>query len=170
MTSKYHNIEDIQILNHLNNKDPMRLFHINTASLPKYIGKLEYLIVQTKVGFDEIDISEPRIMRNKSPINSTVLKDYCYESWTTESSKVDTLLYISNEITYKPKRKLCIYKSFELESTFIYILNSKEANVIVGCIYRHLHMDSNKWNDYYINNLLHKLSKENIEYDFNIDS
>ena len=30
-------------------------------------------------------------------------------------------------------------------------------------------MDLNKLNDYYLNNLLDKLSKENIEYDFNID-
>ena len=42
--------------------------------------------------------------------------------------------------------------------------------MIVGCIYHHLHMDLNKSNDYYINNLLHKLLKKNIEYDFNIDS
>ena len=52
-------------------------------------------------------------------------------------------------------------KSTESESTFIEILNPMKTNVIVGCIYCHPQMDLNKFNDYYINNLLDKLSKEN---------
>ena len=47
----------------------------------------------------------------------------------------------------------------QLESTFIEILNPKKTNMIVGCIYRHPHMELNKLNDYYANNLLNKLSK-----------
>ena len=51
--------------------------------------------------------------------------------------------------------------------------NPKKTNVSVGCIYRHPHMDLNEFNDYYINNLLDKLSKENktvfLLGDFNID-
>ena len=38
------------------------------------------------------------------------------------------------------------YKSTELESTFIEILNTKKTNVIVS-IYRHRHMDLNEFND-----------------------
>ena len=33
--------------------------------------------------------------------------------------------------------------------------------MIVGCIYRHPHVDLNEFNDYYVNILLDKLSKEN---------
>ena len=54
-----------------------------------------------------------------------------------------------------------IYKSAELESTFIEIINHKKSNIIVGCIYRHPAMDLNEFNDYYLNELLHKLSSEN---------
>ena len=43
----------------------------------------------------------------------------------------------------------------------------------MGCIYRHPHMNLNEFNDYYINNLLDKLSKENktvfLLGDFDID-
>ena len=43
----------------------------------------------------------------------------------------------------------------------------------MGCIYRHPHVDLNEFNDYYLNNLLDKLSKENktvfLLGDFNID-
>ena len=55
----------------------------------------------------------------------------------------------------------------------IEIFNPNKTNVIVGCIYRHPHIDLNEFNDYYLNNLLDKLSKENktvfLLGDFNID-
>ena len=49
-----------------------------------------------------------------------------------------------------------------------------QANLIVGCIYKHPHMDNNVFNETYISPLLQKLSKEaskNIFLlgDFNID-
>ena len=52
------------------------------------------------------------------------------------------------------------YKSAELESTFIEIINYKKSNIIVDCIYRHPAMDLNEFNDY-LNELLHNLSSEN---------
>ena len=104
-------------------------------------------------------------------INSINLKGYSHESCPTESAAGGTLLYISNNLYCKPRNHLCIYKSTELESTFIEILNTKKPNVIVGCIYPHPHMDLNEFND--INNILDKLSKENknvfLLRDFNID-
>ena len=71
------------------------------------------------------------------------MKGYSHESCLTESAAGGILLYISNNLSYKPKNDLCIYKSTKLESTFIEILNPKKTNVIVGCIYRHPHMDLN---------------------------
>ena len=46
-------------------------------------------------------------------------------------------------------------------SANIEILNPKTTNVTVGCIYRHPHIDLNEFNDYFVNNLLGKISKEN---------
>ena len=128
----------IQGLNNLNHKNALSLFHINTCSLSKNIEELEYLLDKTKIDFDVIGISESRIKKDKSPINSINLKGYSHESCPTESAAGGTLLYISNNLSYKPRNDLCIYKSTELESTFIEILNPKKINVIVGCIYRHL--------------------------------
>ena len=101
------------------------------------------------------------LKKDKSPINSINLKGYSHESCPTETAAGDTLLSISNNLSYKPRNDLCIHKSKELESTFIEILSPKKTNVIVGCIYRHPDMQLNEFNDYYINNLLDKLSKEN---------
>ena len=66
-----------------------------------------------------------------------------------------------------------IYKSFELEYTFIEICNPKKTNVIIACIYKHPNMNINEFNDDYVNELLDKLSKENktifLLGDFNIN-
>ena len=66
-----------------------------------------------------------------------------------------------------------IYKSVELESTFIEMINHKKSNISVGCIYRHSLMDLNEFNDYYLSELLHKFSLENESVillgDFNVD-
>ena len=149
----------------------MSLFHINSCSLPKNTEELKYLLDKAKIDSDVIGISESRIKKDKSPINSINLKGYSHESCPTESAAGGTLLYIINNLSHKPRNHLCVYKSTELESTFIEILNPKKPNVIVTCIYPHPHMDLNEFND--INNILDKLSKENKNVfhllNFNID-
>ena len=66
-----------------------------------------------------------------------------------------------------------IYKSHELESTFIKIINPKKSNIILGVVYRHPAMDLNEFNDKYVNKLLDNKAKENktifLLGDFNID-
>ena len=68
---------------------------------------------------------------------------------------------------------LNIYKTGELESTFIEIINHKKSNILVGCIYRHPLIDLNEYNHYYLNELLNKLSSENksviLLSDFKVD-
>ena len=115
---KYYNIEKLESLNNLNCKNALNLFHINTF-FPKNIEGLEYLLDNTKIDFDVICISESRIKKGKSPMNSINLKDYSYESCPTESAAAGTLLYIINRLSNKPKNVLCIYKSTELEQTLL---------------------------------------------------
>ena len=104
---KYYNIEKLESLNNLNYKNALNLFHINTF-FPKNIEELEYLLDNTKIDFDVIGISESRIKKDKSPMNSINLKDYSYESCPTESAAGGTLLYIINRLSNKPKNVLCI--------------------------------------------------------------
>ena len=68
----------------------------------------------------------------------------------TESHAGATLLYISHNIAYKPQ-DLNIYKTHELESTFIEIINHKKSNIILAVVYQHQTMDVNKFNDHYEN-------------------
>ena len=101
------------------------------------------------------------------------LPNYSIEYTPTESHAGGTLLYISNNIAYKPRKDLNIYKTHELESTFIEIINPKKSNIILGAVYRHPTMDLIEFNDNYANKLLDSITRENkttfLLGDFNID-
>ena len=66
-------------------------------------------------------------------------------------------MYISKYLYYKSRSNLCIYKSTELNSTFIKVLNSKKTKVSVGCIYCPPHVDLDELNECYLSSLLDNL-------------
>ena len=108
------------------NKDKsLALFHINVCSLNKNFNELEHLLSCTNKNFDVIAISETRITKNISLTNNLTMNNFSFEFTPTESSAGGTLLYIANHLSYKPHLDLNIYKSNELESTFIEVLNPR---------------------------------------------
>ena len=77
-------------------------------------------------------------------------------------------------MNYKPREDVEIYKSNDLESSFIEIINKNESNDIIGVIYRHPNMDVNNFIDDKLDTLVHKLTYEKnknifIAGDFNFD-
>ena len=121
---KYYDIDDIQKIKSKPNSVSLclslPLFHLNACSLNKSFDDLEYLIKTTNQTFDVTAISEPRIKSNMDITTNINLPNQSTEYTPTER----TLLYISNNIAYKPRKDLNIYKTHEFESTFI------EINVI----------------------------------------
>ena len=97
--------------------------------------------------------------------------NYGHEFCPTESPAGGMILYICNQLSYKARNNLCIYKATELESSFVEISNPKRSNIITGCIYRHPSIDLDEFN--YLNILFDKISKENksvfLHGDFNVD-
>ena len=71
------------------------------------------------------------------------MNKFSFEYTPTESSAGSTFPYVANLLSYKPPLGLNIYKSYELESIFIEILNPKKSNIIIGCVYKHLSMGAN---------------------------
>ena len=103
-------------------------------------------------------VSELRLIKNKlSPIDKRI-PYYSYEFCPTEANVGGTLINIRNHLSYKTRNDLQIYKSFELESTFIGVCNPKKTNIITGCIYKHSNMNIHEWNDNYVNELLDNIS------------
>ena len=66
--------------------------------------------------------------KNKLPPVIVSIQNYSYE-FCPEIKAGGTLIYIRNNLSYKTRNDLKIYKSFELESTFIKICNPKKTNM-----------------------------------------
>ena len=118
----------------------LSLFRINACSLNKSFDDLQHLLSSTKTFFDIIAVSETRITKQVSLLKNLDLNHYSFEFTPTETSAGDTLLYIANHLSYKCRNDLYIYKKNELESIFIEFVNPKKSNIIVGVIYRHIHL------------------------------
>ena len=142
-----HNIE----IPHKNK--PLSLFYIKACSLSKNFDDLQHLLSCTKKFFDIIAVSETRITKNVSLLNNLNLNNYSFESTSTETCAVGTLLHIANHLSYKCRNDLNIYKENELEFTFIEIFNLKKSNIIARVIYRYPSMDLTDFNCNYLNKL-----------------
>ena len=173
INSNYYDIDQHQFLKEFTEKSSLSLFRLNTSSLSKNTDDFEHLIQLTKTDFDIIAVSESRITKKELPPIDISIPNYSYEFCPTEANAGGTLIYIRNHLSYKTRNDLKIYKSFELESTFIEICNTKKTNIIIGCTYKCPSMNINEFNDDYLNELLDKLSKENKTIfplgDFNIN-
>ena len=90
----------------------------------------------------------------------TNLPSYFMEWTPTECHAIETVLFISNNIAYKPRKGLSIQKYHGLESTFIEIFNPKQSNIILDVVYRHHTMDLNEFNDKYLNKLLKAFTRK----------
>ena len=136
----------------------------------KNIEDFELLLDSTQIYFDFIGITETRILKSKFPVTDSNLTNHSYEYCPTAGV---TMLYIGNHLSYKARNDLCIYKTAELKSTFIELINIKKVNVIISAIYRHPNMDLDEFHDIYLNHLLDKIPKESKSIfllgDFNVD-
>ena len=68
------------------------------------------------------------------------------------------LLYIDKNLRYRSRSDLTLYKSKEIESSFMQILESKKKNTIVGCIYKHPNFSAGEFTNGFLEPLLEKLS------------
>ena len=152
---------------------------MNISSICRNFDDLQTLLASINVTFNVIGITETRL--NKSSIRNTNidLSGYSFEHTPTEANCGGALLYIDNNINYIVQDDLCIYRSKELYSVFIEIINSKGKNTTVGCVYRHPCMNQTEFIDIYLSELLQKFSKEDktimlmgdlLKYDHNTDS
>ena len=159
--SNYYYIDQPQNLKEFTDKSSLFLFNLNPCSISKSIDGFEHFIQSTKTDFDIIAVFESRITKIKVPPIDISIPNYSYKLCPTEANHDGTLIYIRNHLSYKTRDDLKIYKSFELESSFIKICNPKKTNIIIGCIYKHPNINITEINDGYLNEVLDKLSKEN---------
>ena len=120
----------------------LSFLHLNISSLYFYIEELTTLISEHKLTFHIIAISKSQLKLNKINLNSVLfIPGYNFEFTPTECNNGGTAICIEKGLNYKLRNDLQIYKSKELESTFIEITQNKEI-AVVGCIYK----DTRPWN------------------------
>ena len=157
-----------------NSSKTFSILHLNIHSIEKHIDEFRIILGMLEFNFDILCLSESKIRTDCDPKIDINIDGYQSPVGTsTESTKGGVLIYVKNNINFKPRNDLNIYKSKELESFFIEIKNPKEKNDIVGVIYRHPCMDENSFTDNYLKKITDILSTENkkifISGDFNYD-
>ena len=153
----------------------LSMFHLNIASLGLHKEELVTSLSLLDFDFDVIAITETRLISGKDPIFDLSLSGYNHYRTPTESPKGGVIIYVKNNIDVKRRFDLekKMYKSGELESVLLEIVNKGKKNEIFGCIYRHPSMTMNDFNKKFFCEFIEKLSAQNkIAYlcgDFNID-
>ena len=117
VNSRYFDIDLIQSLKFPQKEKSLSFFNINACSLNKNFDVLVYLLKCTNKNFDTIAVRETRISAKASIIFNVNLNNYSFESTPTESSAGGTMLYISNNLSHKPRTDLNMCKK---KSTRIY--------------------------------------------------
>ena len=168
VNSKYYKI---QTLKFPDKHKSLALFHINACFLNKNFDELEHLLKCTNKVFDIIAVTETRITKQTSI--TTNLINYAIEFSPTEFSAGGMLLYIASHLSFKPRPDLKIYKSNQLEATFVEITNPKKSNIVIGCIYKHPNMDATDFKNNYLSQIFEIVSIEQKQVflldDFNIN-
>ena len=171
-TSTYLDLNDLNALPMKN--ETFSLLHLNIASLALHFEELHTLLATSNKKFDIIGITETGFKNTTLPSDLCDLEGFSHVNCNTDSNKGGVRLYVSDRYDFKTRPDLQIYKSTQLESTFIELSsNDNTENIIIGCIYKHPTMGIEEFNSNYLKKTLEKITQENKKLfmlgDFNID-
>ena len=110
----------------------LSIIHLNISSISSHINDLRNFLNLINLKIDIICISESRISTKNPQTTNIDLPGYNIEQTPTESSAGGTLIYISQSLSYKPRKDLHIYCAKELESVFTDLLIPNKKNHLVG--------------------------------------
>ena len=169
----YLNIDEFKAKSYEDNNF-FSILHLNIHSVQRHIEEFRSVLSMLNFNFDVICLTESKLIKNIPPTVDILIPNYQNPVGTpTEATKGGVLIYVRNGIHFRPKVSLNIYKSKELESFFIEIINCKGKNQIVGTIYRHPCMNEDLFINAYLGPLSDKLAKVQkdiyIAGDFNFD-
>ena len=148
---------------------------MNISTLQYHVDDLRYLVESCPNKPKIIAITECRLRKNRKALSNIDLNNYSFEFTATESTKGGILIYIENDLRYKIRKDLNLYRGKETETTFVEIIepNLRNKNKIIGCIYKHPNVLVAEFTSDFINPILEKLSHEKKEIilmgDFNIN-
>ena len=161
---QYYNVDDFSSAK-FNPTKTFSILHYNIHSIERHIEEFRVILKMIDFNFDIICISESKVIKDCDPKVDISIDGYQTPiSTPTESTKGDVLIYVKSGINFKPRNDLNLYKSKELVSLFIEVINKKESNDIIGVIYRHPCMNGTDFIDEYLKGIVDKLSNESFEF------
>ena len=172
---KYYSIDEFHSSKFNSNKS-FSVLHMNIHSVQLHIEELRIILKMLDFQFDFICLTESKIRKGFDPKFDINIDGYQPPFGVpTEATKGGVLLYAKVGINAIPRSDLdnFMYKSKELESVFIEVIDSKDKNSIVGVIYRHPCMDEHLFNEDYMKIFSDKCASDGKKYyisgDFNFD-
>ena len=172
---KYYDVEGFDSLK-LNPDKVFSVLHLNIHSIELHIEEFRVILELLNFKFDFLCITESKIQKDSEPKVDISIDGYQSPvGMPTESTKGGVLIYAKSGINIIPRDDLTnsMYRSLELESFFVEVINTKGPNSIVGVIYRHPCMAENIFIEDHLKILNDKLSNENkqcyISGDYNFD-
>ena len=169
INSKYFSCEEF--FNH-DNSNAFNILHSNVNGFISHADNInEFLAHPKKTEFDAICITETSLKDVDIPENAL---PHGYEPFSTKtlSSKGGVTIFVKNTHDYFERDDLRVQRK-EFEAVWIEINNSRNKNMVVGCIYRHPHYQNLEDFSEYMNATFTRLNKEKKEVyiagDFNID-
>ena len=145
----YYDLKDFQKIR-IKQQD-FSLLHLNISSLSFHIKYLVNFLALLNTKFDVICITES----HKNLLTTNIeLPGYSIEKTPSESSAGGSLIYISQNLSYKRQTDLQICCSKELKSVYIEVIIRNKQSCILGTIYKHPSMKHFKFNNEYMEVLL----------------
>ena len=155
----------------IDNKSPSHLYlHTDISSLSYNIDDLASFTSNCRTQPRISGISECPLKATQQSVSNISLQNYTYEFTSTESSKGGTLIYIDQNVKYKIREDLKLYKSKKIESIFF---ENNQKKIIVGCVYKDPGVAIQEFTNDFICPLFEKLLTEKKEViligDYNIN-
>ena len=166
---KYYTIEEFNE-KHFNSAKHFSILHLNIHSFELHIEELRIVLKLINLKFDFICITVSKIRKNSEPKIDITIDDYQIPVGTpTEATKWGAMIYAKEGIDFILREDLIIYKTKELESYFIEVIDTKRKNTIIGTVYRHPCLDQKIFIDDYMQPLMKENIKTFLAGDYNFD-
>ena len=153
---KYYNVQEFQSIE-TSAKD-ISLFHMNIRSFHLHFDELFTLLANTGADFEIIRLSETKDTVDSPLSTNTDIPDYKFYNTPSHSAAGGAGRYVKSSLKVDKRIDLST-STFNFETVWIEIQNTKSKNVLCCCAYRHPNSEI-KFNDH-MQEIMTKIESEN---------
>ena len=134
INSHYFSLSELSKLSKARND--FSLFHMNLRSLSLYYNELCSLLIELKLSFDIIGITETEERLGKGFLTNISLSGYDVYSQPSKSSAGGSAIYVRSNLSHRLRPDLSALEE-EFETVWVEIEKNKSKNILCCCAYRH---------------------------------